>query len=212
MSGPGKGTEKDDELYKRYLSGESSAGDELMLRYADMLTGYVDGLVNDFHAAEDIMLESFAAILINKPRIREGGFKAYLFKAARNKASRLWKKRYRANEVAYVEAGEDEAGASERVMYENMLVQALSEANPSQVDMNDPEQMLLKEERSAEVRSALDRIAPQYKEALYLVYCMELSYDQAAEVLKCNKKKINNLLNNGKTALRAELQRNEKNN
>ena len=35
----------DDQLYRQYLAGDAAAGDELMLRYADVLTAYLDGFL-----------------------------------------------------------------------------------------------------------------------------------------------------------------------
>ena len=85
----------DDQLYQNYLSGDASAGDALMLRYADALTAYLDGFLHNAHDAEDLMLDCFTVILVNRPAIGEGHFRAYLFKMARNKANRLWKLRFR---------------------------------------------------------------------------------------------------------------------
>ena len=60
----------DDELYREYLDGDSSAGDRLMLRYGDVLTAYLDGFLHNAHDAEDLMLDCFAVILVNKPSAR----------------------------------------------------------------------------------------------------------------------------------------------
>ena len=45
--------------------------------------------LHDIHEAEELMLDVFAYLFTKKPRIREGGFKAYLYKAARHMALRL---------------------------------------------------------------------------------------------------------------------------
>ena len=181
-------TMTDDELYSLYLKGDGASGDELMLRYADVLTGYVEGFVDDYHEAEDIMIDSFATILVGKPKINEGNFKAYLFKVARNKACHLWKRRYKINEFSL---SDDETA-------EELISEAIG-----------PEGKMLNDERAQTVGKCLNRIAPQYREALWLVYCMDLSHEQAAEILKCNKKKINNLVTNGKAALKKELEKEE---
>ena len=90
----------DDELYRQYLAGERAAFDELILRYSDMLTAYVNAFLHNAQDAEDVMLDSFAAIVLNKPEIAEGRFRAYLFKTARNKANRLWRVRFRRQEFS----------------------------------------------------------------------------------------------------------------
>ena len=171
----------DDQLYRQYLSGDTASGDQLMLRYADALTAYLDGFLHNANDAEDLMLDCFAAILVNKPAISEGHFRAYLFKMARYKANHLWKLRFRRQEFS------------------------LDEELPVQSDS--PEDALWQSERSAILQRCLNRIAPQYREALWLFYYMNLSYEQAALVMGCTKKKIDNLLRNGKNRLRLELEK-----
>ncbi|MBR6014761.1 MAG: sigma-70 family RNA polymerase sigma factor, partial [Firmicutes bacterium] len=72
----------DDELYSLYLSGDNAAYDELMLRYGDSITVFLNGYLHNVHDAEDLMIEAFARIMVKKPLIKVGGFKAYLFKTA----------------------------------------------------------------------------------------------------------------------------------
>ena len=171
----------DDQLYQNYLSGDISAGDALMLRYADALTAYLDGFLHNAHDAEDLMLDCFTVILVNRPAIGEGHFRAYLFKMARNKANRLWKLRFRQPEFTLDESLPMEGGS--------------------------PEDTLWQSERSAILQRCLNRIAPQYREALWLFYYMNLSYEQAAGVMGCTRKKIDNLLSSGRNRLRLELEK-----
>ncbi len=171
----------DDELYRRYLSGDAGAGDELMLRGADALTAYLNAFLHHPQDAEDLMLDCFAAILVNRPKISEGNFRAYLFKVARNKANGLWRSRFRRREFA------------------------LDENLPS--TGQDPEEAARKSDRDAAVERCLNRIAPQYREALWLVYVMGMSRAQAAQAIGCGAVKIDNLLKNGKKRLRQELEK-----
>ena len=176
----------DDQLYQDYLAGNQAAGDELMLRYADVLTAYLDAFLHHAQDAEDLMIDCFTVILVNKPRIKEGNFRAYLFKMARNMANRLWKVRFRRQEFS---------------LDENLIEILPAEEGES------PEDILHKNERSAVLQRCLNRIAPQYREALWLVYMTDLSYANAAMVLGCGIKRVENLLNNGKARLRKELEK-----
>lgn len=171
----------DDELYRQYLAGDQPAGDQLMLRYADVLTAYLDAFVHNYQDAEDLMLECFTVILVNKPAIGEGSFRAYLFKTARNKACRLWRIHFRQQEFS------------------------LDETIPTEGDS--PETAVWEGERSEILWRCLNRIAPQYREALWLFYFMEMSYAQAAKVMRCSEKRIEDLLRNGKKRLRLELEK-----
>ena len=171
----------DDELYRAYLAGDQSAGDALMLRYGDALTAYLAAFLHNAEDAEDLMLDCFSVILVKKPGIGPGNFRAYLYRMARNKANRLWRLRLRQKEFS----PEEELPAQE--------------ASPTDA--------VWSSERSAILRRCLNRIAPQYREALWLIYDGELSYAQAAEVLGCGVKKVDNLLANGKKRLRLELEK-----
>lgn len=171
----------DDELYRQYLAGDPSAGDTLMLRHADALTAYLCGFLHSPQDAEDLMLDCFSVILVNKPKIRDGNFRAYLFRVARYKANRLWKTRFRRSEFS------------------------LDEDLPSREDT--PEETAWKGERNIILEKCLNRIEPRYREALWLVYPMGMSYTQAADVLGTSPKKIDNLLAQGKKLLRRELEK-----
>ena len=171
----------DDALYRSYLSGEQSAGDQLMLRYAHALTAYIAAFLHDDQDAEDLMLECFALILVDKPRIAEGHFRAYLFRVARNMACRLWKRKARRQEFS--------------------LDQELVSGDAM------PEDAILAAERDAALNRCLNKIAPQYQEALFLFYEMDMSYAQIAQVLACRVKKVEDLLRNGKKRLQVELEK-----
>ena len=62
--------QSDHELYSLFLAGDTRAYDELMIRYGDSLTVYLNGYLHDWHDAEDLMIEAFARIMAKKPRIR----------------------------------------------------------------------------------------------------------------------------------------------
>lgn len=74
----------DEVLYRQYLSGDDEGLNALMKKYGTPLTLYIDGYLHDVHESEELMLDVFAYLFTKKPRIRDGGFKAYLYKAARN--------------------------------------------------------------------------------------------------------------------------------
>ncbi len=171
----------DDELYNDYLKGDSAAGDQLLLRYGDSLASYLFSFIGDYHDAEDLMLDSFAAILVKKPKIGEGCFKAYLFKTARHKACRLWRKKLKLSEFS---------------LPDDIISDEIS-----------PEKKTVNDENIRLLHKCLNLIPKQYREALWLKYAMDLSYEQAAEIMACGRKKIDNLLMNGKKALRRELEK-----
>ena len=85
--------EKDEALYAAYLGGEGDALRVLMERHGNALTLYISGYIHGIHDAEDLMIEAFSRMVSAKPRLVENGFKAYLYKTARNLALRHADKR-----------------------------------------------------------------------------------------------------------------------
>ena len=171
----------DDQLYRHYLEGDSAAGDQLMLRLSDALTAYLNAFLHNPQDAEDMMLDCFAAILVKRPSIADGRFRAYLFRIARNKACRLWRLRLKRQAFSLDESVPDGSEA--------------------------PDAAVLKRETRAALNRCLNRIAPQYREALYLIYDLQMSYAQAAQVMACNTTRIENLLKKGKAQMRRELEK-----
>ena len=175
--------DSDDQLYHQFLCGDVSSYDQLMIRYGDSVTFYINGYTNNLRDGEDLMIEAFARIMVKKPFIQKGAFKAYLYKTARNLALRFCEKR-----KGVIVFGLEELN---RELSDSMLNDAAG---------NDSE-------REAILHMCLERIDPELKEALWLVYCDELTYAQAAEVMHVSAKRIDHLLTRGKEHMRRELKK-----
>ena len=152
-----------------------------MLRYGDSLTSYLHAVLHDRQDAEDLMIETFARIMVKKPGISEGAFKAYLFKTGRNLALRLLHKKKRQETFSLEDLSTDPAA--------DELVE---------------ERLLLGDQREL-LHLCLERIDPILREVLWLIYFEGMSYAQAAEVMKTNTKRIDHLLTRAKKHLRGEL-------
>ncbi len=172
----------DHTLYSRFLSGDAAAYDGLMIRHGDSLVLYLNGYLHDWQDAEDLMIEAFARIMVKKPKIAEGCFRAYLYKTGRNLALRLHSRKSRVQPFRFEALPEDEG---------RELV----------------EERLHHEERRRALYLCLGRIDPAFREALWLVYFEEMRYNEAARVMGVSPKKIDNLLSRGKQALRREMEK-----
>ena len=179
----------DDVLYRQFLKGSSASYDELMIRYGDRLTFYLQGYLHDINDAEDLMIEAFARIMAKRPKIGEGAFKAYLFKTARNLALRHQEKKRRV-QVFSIDSLDSELADS--------VLAAGSDTNPVENEYR-------QEERKQILHLCLDRIEPELKEALWLIYFEDMSYADAASVMKVSGKRIDHLLQRGKKQMRIEL-------
>ena len=163
----------DEALYRQYLSGDDEGLNALMKKYGDPLTLYIDGYL--------LMLDVFAYLFTKKPRIRDGGFKAYLYKAARHMALRHKSKRKPLFSLDAL-TGEPEG---------RLLA----------------EEVIRTEERNRILHFCMDEMNPDYREVLYLTYFEGMSYAQAAEVTGKTVKQITNMVYRGKESLRRLLER-----
>ncbi len=175
------GMAMDEELYRQYLCGDEAGLVALMKKYGNPLTLYINGYLHDVHEAEDLMIEVFSYLFTKKPRIRDGGLKAYLYKAARHMALR---------------------GRSRRRLF--FSLDNLTEEPDGQTLV---EEVVRTKERDRILHFCMAALNPDYREALYLVYFEGMSYLQAAEVMGKSEKQITNMVYRGKGRLRGLLER-----
>ena len=69
------------------------------------------------------------------------------------------------------------------------------------------EEVVRDNERNRVLHLCLDRIDPMFREALWLVYFENMSYLEAAAVMRVSRKKIDNLLTRGKQHMKKELKK-----
>lgn len=169
----------DETLFERLVAGDQACLRPLMERYGDVLTLYVNGYVHDLDAAEDIMIEAFSRMLAKRPHLHANGFKPYLYKTARNLALRHIHLRARF-----------------------MSLDDLADAPESGERVEDS---LLRDERGRALYRCLGRIPSDYREALYLVYIEDMSYDEAGVIMRKTRKQVDNLVQRGKKAMKQLL-------
>ena len=171
----------DEELYRQYLRGDEAGLEALMKTYGDSLTLYINGYLHDVHEAEDLMIEVFSYLFTKKPRIRDGGFKAYLYKAARHLSLRCKSRR--------------------RLFFS---LDGMTEEPDGQTLV---EEVVRTKERDQLLHICMAELTPDYREALYLTYFEGMSYLQTAKVMGKSEKQITNIVYRGKKRLRGLLER-----
>ena len=170
-------------LYQRFLSGDDSGLQRLMERYGNSLTLYIDGYLHDIHEAEDLMIEAFAYFVAKRPRLRDDGFRAYLYKSARHLALRCLQKKRRKQLFSFDDL--------EREPESDVLLETLVQTD----------------ERNRILWRCMDELAPAYREALYLVYFEGMRHAEAAAVMRKTEKQIADLVYRGRASLRKTLER-----
>ena len=171
--------ESGESSYRRYLDGDESAFEEIMLAYRDSLTFFIHRYVRDLDAAEDIAIDVFTDLVVHPKRYNfETKLKTYLFMLGRSRALNYIKWRQRRQKLEQSAMLPEEEELSER---------------------------LRASERQEVVRQALSQLPLSMREAVELVYFQGLSYQEAGKILKKNAKQVDNLLYRAKGALRSLL-------
>ena len=167
--------------YRRFLNGDENAFDEIMKELFDNLVFFIDRYVHDIHAAEDIAIDTFSDLVVNKHRYNfKVTLKTYLFMLGRSRALNYIKHR---KVIDFVE-----------------LTEAVNTAEQESL-----EEIILSDERKRIVNNALELLPDDMRVVVHLIYFEDLSYDEAAKVMKKNRKQVDNLLYRAKKELRIIL-------
>ncbi len=169
--------------YRRFLNGEESAFDEIMAELFRPLVFFVDRYVHDVHTAEDIAIDAFSDLIVHPRRYNfKTSLKTYLFMLGRSRA--LDHLRHR----------------------KVLAVTELDEARDAAGQENELEEAVLADERKRAVNAALERLPEDMRLAVHLVYFEDMTYDEAARVMKKSRKQVDNLLYRAKKELRLLLE------
>lgn len=167
--------------YRRFLDGDQSGFDELIINYRDSLIYFINGFLNNLDESEDVAEEAFMELIVHPHRYSfRSSFKTYLFTVARNKAV-------------------------DRVRKEKKL-------SPAQIDDMELEDFLrlehsiLKDENAQMLRTAMEKINPEYAAILRLLYFEDMTSEQVGKILKKNKRQIANLTYRAKNSLRRTME------
>lgn len=167
--------------YRRYLDGDESAFDDIMNELFRGLVFFIDGYVHDVHAAEDIAIDVFSDLIVYKHRYNfKVTLKTYLYMLGRSRALDHIKHR---RVISFTELSEAEGVEDERSL----------------------EEIVLTDERRLAVNRAIKELSEDMRVAVHLIYFEEMTYDDAAKVMKKSRKQVDNLLYRAKKELRTIL-------
>lgn len=168
----------DEELYARFLCGEDDAMRQLMDRYLDRLTLFCFTFLHSVTEAEDMALDAFAAIAMKRSVWYGGSFRRWLYRIARNLSISRFRK-LRLIQVPFDEAHHLTEPGADAVYW--------------------------RQEETEAFKALLDRLAPDERRVLTLLYLENMSYVQVAQALGMDEKRVDNLAYRGKKRLREWL-------
>ena len=167
--------------YRRFLNGDEAAFDDLMGELFRGLVFFIDRYVHDTHAAEYIAIDTFLDLIVHRHRYNfKVALKTYLFMVGRSRALDYIRHR---KIIDFSELSEAEGVSDEQSLEETVLA----------------------DERKRTVNAALAKLPEDMRVAVHLIYFEEMTYEEAAKVMKKNRKQVDNLLYRAKKELRIIL-------
>lgn len=167
--------------YRRFLNGDESAMDEIMAELFFPLVFFINRYVQDVPAAEDLALDAMTELFVHKHRYNfKVSLKTYVFMLGKSRALNYLKHRKSLRET--------ELDAGKELAEEDEL-----------------ERHALDSDRKRAVNAALAKLPEDMRMTVHLIFFEELSYEEAAKVMKKNRKQVDNLLYRAKKELRAIL-------
>jgi RNA polymerase sigma-70 factor (ECF subfamily) len=155
----------DEELVRLLRDGSSAAGEVLVRRYHTPLMRYLVRIVGSDHLAEELHQQTWLSVLDHLDKFDRssgsGGFKAWLFRIATNKANDHWR-----------------TAGRERHAKEGLKL-VTDEAMPHaghRLEGTEQEQKLLR---------AIEKLPEQQRQVLMLRYYSNLKFIEIAQLLGC---------------------------
>jgi len=155
----------DEALARRLREGDVRAGEVLARRYAQPLVRYLHRLVRSDQLAEELHQQTWLSVLEHLDRFDvgggPGGFKAWLFRIATNKANDLWRSKGREKNAK---------DGLKRVTEETVPSASEKPQTAEQVD---------------KLRWAIDQLPEPQRQVLLLRYYSEMKFVEIADMLGC---------------------------
>jgi RNA polymerase sigma-70 factor (ECF subfamily) len=156
----------DEALLRRLRGGDTAAGETLVRRYHQPLMRYLQRLTGSDHLAEELHQQTWISVLDHLDKFdaaatNPGGFKAWLFRIATNKANDLWRARGR-----------------ERTAKDGLRLVLNDQAPPAG-------QRLEGAEQENKLRRAIEQLPEAQRQVLMLRYYSNLKFIEIAELIGC---------------------------
>ena len=168
------------ENYQRFLNGDMEGLTQIVGAYREGLILYLHTYVRDVYLAEDLTEETFVKLVIKKPHLKDdAAFKTWLYTIAGNIARDFLRS---------------------AKMKEYPL-----EDHPYLQDEMDLEQSFIQKESRILLHRAMEKLKPEYRQVLWLVYFEGFSNKEAARVLRKTVHNTEVLVSRARKALKGKL-------
>ena len=181
----------DDGLAARAKNGDMKAFDMLHKRYRSRILNYIYRYIGDYQRAEEITQETFLRVYKHLATYQPlEKFSSWLYRIATNLSKNALRDRRHDPKISL------NVPVSEGVP-------ELIESIPG--DLPQPDKKAEQKEFEKEVQKAIDSLPGKYKTVLLLCGTQNMSYQEAAETLKCSMQTVGVRLNRARKMMRKIL-------
>lgn len=170
--------------YRRFRDeGDENGLIEIIRTYRNGLIYYLYSIVGDIHAAEELCEDVFVLLGTKKPRDKgTGSFKTWLYTIGRNRALNYLKK------------------------HKNTGAISIEELSELADDRYSPERTVLIEEQYYSLYDAMNRLKPEYRQILLLVYFEGFNLKESAVIMKKSVHNTETLIYRARKSLKSQLE------
>jgi RNA polymerase sigma-70 factor (ECF subfamily) len=173
-----------EEMYRSFLSGNDDAFAELVALYENDLFSFINHIVNDYHEAKHLMIDSFARLALGGKNFSgKSSIKTYLFTIGKNLAYRNLRMRYRMQHISYEE-----------------IIDGLADEGET------PPGFIERTENRRLLHNAMQNLKDEHRGVLICLYFEDMSYVEAGRAMRRSEKQIRGLAYRAKLALRRKLE------
>jgi RNA polymerase sigma-70 factor (ECF subfamily) len=186
----------DNLLVREFIDGNDAAFTQLVAKYKDSLTNYINMMVGDYDIAIDLSQETFLRVYKNIGRYSNiYQFSTWIYRIATNLA--IDEMRYRKRRG--------------QVFYRNVLAnRSVGEEEGREFEISDlrmnPSEEILRKESSRVVGDAIRSLPEKYRTAFIMKEIQELPYEVIAKVLKTSAGTIKSRLHRARELLQRKLE------
>lgn len=187
----------DNSLVTDFIAGNDAAFTQLVSKYKDSLTNYLNMTVGDYDTAVDLCQETFLRVYRNIHRYSNVyQFSTWVYRIATNLA--IDEIRYRKRRG--------------RVFYQNVWGKRSSDdSDAPEFEITDvrrgPRDEMLRKESGQVLGDAIRSLPEKYRTAFIMKEVQELPYDEIARVLNCSAGTIKSRLHRARELLQRKLER-----
>jgi RNA polymerase sigma-70 factor (ECF subfamily) len=182
--------EQDRADMQRLAAGHDAALNSLMERHAGPVFQFLFRMLNDEEDANDLAQETFVRVYRHRQHYDGGKFTTWLYTIASNLARNEYRRRSRHPNVSL----EAESGDEGKALRETLQCSAAT-----------PNEQLEKDESQRVVRSAVNGLPDDLREAIVLCEWEDMSVADAAAVLNTTPKAVESRLYRARQRLREKL-------